>query len=77
MVIVIHQSVHGFSATHMVDRFNVGASIIRKYVDIVCDVLIDKHKLVNEYNNIPLNQCLRDIIAHFENLTCILNICGL
>jgi hypothetical protein len=65
------------SATHLVDQFNVGASIIRKNVHIVCDVLIDKDKLMNKYNNIPLNQCLKDIIARFENFTCILNICGL
>ncbi len=77
VAIVIHRSIHKFSATHMVDWFNVGASIIRKDVDIVCDVLIDKDKLINKYINIPLNQCLRDIIACFENLISILNICGL
>jgi hypothetical protein len=31
-----------FNATHIADWFNVGASTIRKYVNIVCDVLIDK-----------------------------------
>jgi hypothetical protein len=74
---MIHRFAHGFSATHMVNRFNVGASIIRKYVDILCDVLIDKDKLINKYINIPLYQCLKDIITCFENLTCILNICEL
>jgi hypothetical protein len=55
----------------------VGASIIKKYVDIVCDVLINKDKMINKYIGIPLNQRLKDIIVHFENLTNILNICGL
>ncbi len=53
----------------------MGASTIKKYVDIVCDVLIDKDKLFSKYINIPSCQCLRDIITCFENFTCILNIC--
>jgi hypothetical protein len=55
----------------------MGASIIKKYVDIVCDVLIDKDKLINKYISIPLDQRLKDIIARFENLTNILDICEL
>jgi hypothetical protein len=43
----------------------VGALTIKKYVDIVYDVLIDKDKLFNKYINIPSGQCLKDIIAHF------------
>jgi hypothetical protein len=39
-------------------------------------VLINKDKLSNKYINIPLGQCLKDIIAHFEHLTSIPNICG-
>jgi hypothetical protein len=54
----------------------VGASTIKKYVDVVYDVLIDKDKLSNKYITIPLGQCLKDIIAHFEHLTGIPNICG-
>ncbi len=54
----------------------MGASTIRKYVDIVYDVLIDKDKLFNKYINIPSGQCLKNIIAHFEHLTSIPNICG-
>jgi hypothetical protein len=59
----------------MVDPFNVGASTIKEYVDIVCDVLIDKDNLFSKYINIPSCQHLKDIIAYFENLTCIPNIC--
>jgi hypothetical protein len=76
MAIVIYRFVHGFSATHMADQFNVGASIIRKYVDIVYDVLIDKDKLFNKYISILLGQYLKDIITRFENLIGIPNICG-
>jgi hypothetical protein len=54
----------------------VGVSTIRKYVDIVCDVLIDKDNLFNKYISIHLGQSLKDIIVHFENLTSIPNICG-
>jgi hypothetical protein len=60
----------------MADRFNVGASTSRKYVAIVYDVLIDKDKLFNKYINIPLGQCLKNIIVHFEHLTGLPNICG-
>jgi hypothetical protein len=72
---MIYRFAHGFSATHMVDQFNVAALTIKKYVDIVCNVLIDKDKLFIKYINIPLGH-LKDIIAHFENLTSIPNICG-
>ncbi len=53
----------------------MGALTIKKYVDIVYDVLIDKDKLFSKYINILSCQCLKDIIAYFENLTCIPNIC--
>ncbi len=76
MAIVIYRFAHEFSATFMADRFNVSASTIRKYVDIVCDVLIDKDKLFSKYISILLGQSLKDIIARFENLTCVPNICG-
>jgi len=59
----------------MVDRFDVGASTIKKYVDIVCDVLIEKDKFFSKYINIPSSQCLKDIIVCFENLMCTPNIC--
>ncbi len=76
MVIVVYQFAHGFNVSHMANQFNVGASTIKKYVDIVCDVLINKDKLFNKYINIPLGQCLRDINLCFENLRGIPNIFG-
>jgi len=54
----------------------VGVSTIKKYVDIVCDVLIDKDNLFGKYITIPSGQHLKDIIVCFENLICISNICG-
>jgi len=52
VAIVIYRFAHGFSARYVFNQFNVDASIIRKYVDIVCDVLIDKNNLFNIYINI-------------------------
>ncbi len=52
VAIVIYRLAHAFNVTHMVVRFNVGASTIRKYVDIVYDVLIDKEKLFSKYKSI-------------------------
>jgi len=53
----------------------VGASTIRKYVDIVSNVVIDKKKNFNKYISIFSCQCLKDIIVCFENLTGTPNIC--
>jgi len=59
VAIVIYRLVHGTNATHMADEFNVRASIVRKYVDIVCDALCDKNKLFNKYISIPSNDHLQ------------------
>ncbi len=59
----------------MVDQFNRGVSTIRKYVNLVCDVLIDKDKLFNKYINIFLGQRLKDIILCFEKFIGVPNIC--
>jgi hypothetical protein len=53
VAIVIYKLAHGTIVTHMADQFNVGASIVRKYVDIVCDALCDKNKLFSKYIIIP------------------------
>lgn len=53
---------------HVANWFNVGASIIIRYVDIICDVLINKNELFDKNINIPFNECLNDINACFENL---------
>ncbi len=49
----IYRFIHGHSATHMVDHFNVGASTIHKYVNIVYDVITDINKILSKYISIP------------------------
>ncbi len=60
----------------MVDHFNVSASIIWKYVDIVRDVFIDKDKLFNKYIDIPSRNWLKLIIQKLSELIGLPNICG-
>jgi hypothetical protein len=58
---------------HVANWFNVGASIIIRYVDIICDVLINKNELFSKNINIPFNewhQCL------FWKSYSLHNICG-
>ncbi len=60
----------------MVDHFNVSASTIWKYVDVVCDVFIDRNKLFNKYINIPSRNWLRLVIQKKYELIGLPNICG-
>ncbi len=76
VAIVIYRLVHGTSATHMADLFNVKASTVKKYVDIVCDALCDKNKLFSRYISISCNDHIQKIIDHFHDLINMLNICG-
>jgi hypothetical protein len=46
-------------------RFDVGAVIIHKYVDVICDVLCDNNKLLGKYINAPFGDCLLHIIQQF------------
>jgi len=73
--VIIYCFVHVFNITHMTNQFNVSASTIRKYADIVYDMSIDKNKLFNKLFNILSCQYLRDIITYLKNLINILNIC--
>ncbi len=61
VAIVFYKFANGHSATHMADRFNVGASTIQK-CDIVCDVLIDINKPFSKYINNPTRNRLRLMI---------------
>jgi hypothetical protein len=38
---------------------NVGASTIWKYLEIVCDVSIDRDKLFSKYNKIPSKKLIK------------------
>ncbi len=53
VVIMIYRLVHGISATHNVDWFNVGTSTIMKYVDIMSGAPCDKNKLFNKFISNP------------------------
>jgi len=72
---VLYRFAHGHSPNHMEDRFKIGASTIRKYVDIVCDILTKKEKLFSHYISIPSEDRLLNIISGFEELTGLPNIC--
>jgi hypothetical protein len=45
--LVLYQFAHGVNANIIVDRFNVGAFTMRKYVDVVVDFLIFRDKFFN------------------------------
>ncbi len=67
---------HGLSPKHMSDKFDVGSSTIHKYVDIMCDVLCNKDKLLDKYIKTPTRDHLLHIIQQFEDLTRLPNLCG-
>jgi hypothetical protein len=49
VAVLLYRFAHGFNFKHMLDRFDVGASTIRKYMDIVCDGFYDKNKFLDKY----------------------------
>jgi hypothetical protein len=53
MKIVLHILVHGIRIELMVNLYNVGASIIQKYIDIVCEILANKDKIYKIYIHLP------------------------
>ncbi len=57
VVVVLYRFAHGFNFKHMFDRFDVGASIIQKYVTIVCDDFYDKNKFVGKYISTHFRKC--------------------
>jgi predicted DNA-binding transcriptional regulator YafY len=63
--IVVFRLAHGLSARLLADRFGVGASTIRKYVDLVVGVLSDEHKFFARYISIPHGPRLQHIIDRF------------
>jgi len=73
---IIYRFAHGYSPDHMANRFKIEVSTIKKYVDIVCDILTSKDKLYSQYINIPSEDCLFSIISDFEELMRLPNICG-
>jgi len=72
---VIYRFIHDHSVEYMADRFKIGASTIRKYIDIVFDILMDEDKLFSKYISIPSRDPLCGIISDFESLMRLPNIC--
>jgi hypothetical protein len=46
--LMLYWFAHGVSANIIVDRFNVGASAMCKYVDVVINALISRDKLFSQ-----------------------------
>jgi hypothetical protein len=59
----------------MAHHFNVGALTIQKYVDIICNVLIDRNNFFSKYIKIPTWNRLKLMIKEFQELISLLNIC--
>jgi hypothetical protein len=76
VVVVLYKIVHGFSFKHMSNRLDVGAPIVRKYVDMVRDVLHDKNKLFGKYINMSFKEQPLGVIHQYQEFTCLPNICG-
>jgi len=71
-----YRCAHGYNVEHMADRLKIGASTIKKYVDIICDMLTDGDKLFSHYISIPSRNRLLSIILNFKETTGLPNICG-
>jgi hypothetical protein len=74
--LVLYWFAHGVSANIITNRFNVGVSIVCKYVDIVVSALISKDKLFSWYICIPHGPCLLKIMHGFFHACGLPNVCG-
>jgi hypothetical protein len=75
VAIVLYRFVHALNPKHMSNTFDVGASIIHKYVDIIGDVLCG-NKFFGKYINTALKDHLLHIIQQFQEFPNLSNICG-
>lgn len=71
----IYMFAHGHSPDHMANHFKVGASTIKKYICIVCDILTHRKKLFSHCISILMGNQLQSIIKEFEELSGLSNIC--
>jgi hypothetical protein len=55
---VIYRFAHGYSPEHIQGRLHIAASTLRKYIDILCDILTDRDKLFSTYISIPSKERL-------------------
>ncbi len=75
--IVLYRLAHGIIAKFLANRFNVGASTIRKYIRIVLDVLVSRDKLFVKYISVPSGARLDRIIAGYVQNCGLPNVCGI
>ncbi len=59
---MLYRFVHNHSLDHITNRLKVEGSTIRKYVDIVCDILVDMDKLFSHCISISTCEWLESII---------------
>jgi hypothetical protein len=62
MKMVLYRLAHGIFLERMNALYDVGASTIRKYIYIVCDVLSNGDKLFSVYVHTPTRDRLFNII---------------
>jgi len=60
----------------MSNTWRIGASTIRKYADIICDILTDGNQLFSHYISISNENRLLHIILDFRETTSLPHICG-
>ncbi len=77
MKMVLYQLSHGIFPKRMNALYDVGASTIRKYTNIVCDVLSNGDKLFSVYVHIPTRDRLFNIIERLRGITSLQQICGM
>ncbi|MCO5548531.1 hypothetical protein L7F22_001991 [Adiantum nelumboides] len=66
--------VHNESTFHIADTFGIGELTMRKYCNIIVEILATK--LRPHYISIPFGEKLHNIIADFQTLTLLPNVCG-
>jgi hypothetical protein len=74
---VLYWLTHRISLEKMSALYGVGASTIRKYTYIVCDVLSNSDKLFSIYVHTPTWNQLLNIIERFRDIIGLQHICGL
>jgi hypothetical protein len=73
---VIYQFAHGYSLEHIQGKLQIAASTLRKYIDILCNILNDRDKLFSTCISNPSRDRLQAIIEDFRDITGLPNICG-
>jgi hypothetical protein len=54
MALMIYKFAHGIFRDHIVDCLKARGSTMRKYIDIVCDILVDGQNLFSQC----INKCM-------------------